>query len=444
MSPRRFALAALLTCLLVTSCTSDSKGVVVATVERGDVTEVVDAPAAVVARVQATLSAPAAGTVAEVFVRGGDRVSAGTPLLRIDSPAAVARLRQARDADAAAARGVPRGIAAPDLLAFQAQLDAAAAAGFAAARAAAEQAPEENRAELRKQVQEAEERYARASAQAREALRELQAGLGSVGNAVVAVAGAQRTQTKAAVALAQSAVDALLVRAPIAGTVQLGGQGGGAPGDLSSLIGQLPPAVQGQAASALGSGGSGTAQTTVLDVRPGVPVDAGTVVAMVFDLSGLGLVAEVDETDVLLVRAGVPASVELDALPGASYDALVTSVELSPTTSARGGVTYRVRLRLGPGKDQDGRPAPAPRPGMSAVAGLRVRAAHDAVVVPAAAVIRSGNHDAVWVVRDGRVRQQVVTLGAQGDDVVQVSRGLRLGDRVVVRGADLVRDGQQV
>ncbi len=66
------------------------------------------------------------------------------------------------------------------------------------------------------------------------------------------------------------------------------------------------------------------------------------------------------------------------------------------------------------------------------------------MAVPAAAVFRDGRRDAVWVVRNDVARERVVRLGAQGESRVQVVEGLTVGERVVVRGADRVRDGQQV
>jgi hypothetical protein len=147
---------------------------------------------------------------------------------------------------------------------------------------------------------------------------------------------------------------------------------------------------------------------------------------------------------VLLVAPGVTASIELDAAPGARYDGTVRSVDLLPSTSARGGVSYRVRLSLGAGRFVDGREAPAPRPGMSAVAHLAVRAARDAVAVPAAAVFSSGGRDSVWVIRDGKAVRTPVTIGVAGQDLVQVIAGISTGDRIVVRGADQVHTGQQL
>ncbi|HKS99016.1 MAG TPA: HlyD family efflux transporter periplasmic adaptor subunit, partial [Rugosimonospora sp.] len=170
----------------------------------------------------------------------------------------------------------------------------------------------------------------------------------------------------------------------------------------------------------------------------------GTPVATIVDTSNLGLVADVDETDVILVAPGVAASVELDAAPGATYQASVRTVDVLPTTSARGGVAYRVRLSLGAGRFSDGSAAPTPRPGMSAVAHLSVRQAHGVVTVPAAAVFTVDGHDAVWTDSAGKAVQVPVSVGVQGQDEVEIRSGVRAGDRLVVRGADKVRAGQSL
>lgn len=409
-----------------------------------DVVELVNAPATVAARAESTVSAPATGTVAEVLVRDGATVRAGQPLVRIASPSAQERLRQAEAADAQAASATPR-VATPRLTGFQGQVDTTATAAFAAARQAAAAVPVAQRPAALAAVAQAEAQYAAARAQALAALRSLEQGIGSVAGALASLGQAQRVQTRAAVAIARSTVDALLVRAPINGTVQLGGStssgGNGGAGGLDALLGGLPASVQGTAAEALGSssGGASTASIVV-----GAPVDSGSAVATVFDLSTLQLVGAVDETDIFLVKPGIHAAVELDALPDATFTATVAAVDLSPTESSRGGVTYRVRLTLGPGKTLDGGPAPRPRPGMSAVVDLRVRAANGTVAVPAAAIVRQGARDAVWVVTGGRAHARVVRLGAQGDDFVQVLDGLRENEVVVTVGADTLAEGRKV
>ncbi|NUR83494.1 MAG: HlyD family efflux transporter periplasmic adaptor subunit, partial [Nonomuraea sp.] len=244
---------------------------------------------------------------------------------------------------------------------------------------------------------------------------------------------ASRTQAKAAVKAAETTVDSLTIKAPFGGVVTLGraSGGGGVTGGLGGLLGQLPAGIP--SAPATGSGGP---------VAKGVPVSAGDTVVTVTDISELTLSADVDETDVLLVEKGTKAAVELDAVPGATYAAEVTGVGVTPMEATTGGVSYPVRLTLGPGAFDDGSKAPTPKPGMSAVTRLTVRESPDAVAVPASAIVTSGRDSVVWLVRDGVAERRTVKLGAQGDAVVEVLSGLSVGDRIVVKGADAVRQGQ--
>ncbi|KAB1108006.1 efflux RND transporter periplasmic adaptor subunit [Micromonospora aurantiaca] len=428
------------------SCGDDAPAVTVAEVGRAPVSEVIDAPATVTARAAATLTAPADGTLARLRVQPGQRVTRGQVLAVIDSPSARDRLAKARDALRAAKRA-GRGTGTGGLGGSRRGTDRAADEAFAAARAAAGKVGDPQvRAALLLQVQSAQRQYESAARAADRAVAQVQRGVAGLNSAVGALSAAQRLQAQQAYDLAKATVDALTLRAPIAGVVQPGGTRSAAPADLAGLLGAAGgTAVPGLDPSALGGGGQGGPPPGVDDAIPaGGRVTAGTPVLTVVDIGRLGLLAEVDETDVLLVRAGVPASVELDAVAGATYEATVRSVDVLPTSSARGGVTYRVRLDLGAGRLGEAEAAPAPRPGMNAVVRLRVREAADAVAVPASAVFSTDGRDAVWVLRDGRADRVPVTVGVQGQDLVQIVDGVRAGDRVVVRGADQVRDGQEL
>lgn len=431
---------------LLVACSGESdSGIRLGTVTRTTVREVVEAPATVSARASATVTATANGRIAELRVREGQTVRGGSVLLRIESPQARRQLRQARAADARAASAASVSVPAAGLSRQQREADGAARAGFRQARKAAGDVPDPQlRAQTLSAIAAAEAQYAAAAAAAQDAVRQFNAGVGSLAAAVASLSTAQRVQTRAAVAVAERAVAGLTVRAPITGTVSLNppaaGAGGGGP---SNLLDQLPPALQGQAGELLGgASGEGHAVTGALAV--GQPVRAGQSLLTITDVSSLSLTAQVDETDVLLVKRGVAASAELDAVPDATYPATVETIDPVPVTSTRGGVTYVVRLSLGQGTRADGSVAPEPRPGMSAVVALRVRTAQDAVAVPAAAIFRAGDRDAVWVVTSGLARQRLVSLGAQGESLVEVVEGLRPGERIVRRGADRVRPGQQV
>ncbi|GIM93121.1 efflux RND transporter periplasmic adaptor subunit [Paractinoplanes toevensis] len=426
----------MLVSLTAASCGNDDDGITVGSAARGTVGEIVEAPGSVTARAAATLSAPAAGTLAELRVEAGQKVNKGTVVAVIDSPELEARRESAAQAlDQASRGGGSAGLSTAGYTAVRRKTDKQAATAFDDARDAAGKIADANlRGVLLKQVDAAEQQYQAASAAAAATLRSVQRGVASLGEAVDSLSAAQKLQAQQAYDLADAAVEALTLKAPVAGVVQLGGPAGG--GAASPSLTDL-----------LSSGSAPAASTALPGVDTAVPkgayVAAGTPIVTIVDVTALGLSASVDETDVLLVQPGVTATVELDAATGASYSATVRAVDLLPTTSAQGGVSYRVRLDLAAGKYDDGTKAPTPRPGMSAVVRLQVREASDAVTVPASAIVNADGQDTVWTVRNGRYQRVSVKVGVQGEDVVQVTSGLDAGQQIVVGGADLVKAGEK-
>lgn len=445
VSLRRLVLFLALAGLLLAACSGGQPSKIrIGAVSRADVAEVVEAPGTVTARATATLRAPAQGTIADLRVSDGDEVHKGEVVAKVSSPSAEEQLAQARDADRQAASGgsVPAGV---NLSAFRRQSDRTARQGFASARSAAAQIPDvQARAQVLAQIAKAQAEYGAAAEAAKSAVAQLNAGIGSVTSAMSSITAAQRVQTRAAVRAAERTVDALDLKAPFDGVTSLGGPAAG----LSDLTGQLPAQLQGQsggqASLTAGLPGASGGAKDAAAVAEGVPVADGDAVVTVTDVSRLRLSADVDETDVLQIRRGIAANVELDAAPGATYQATVTGVGATPTQSSGGGVTYKVTLALTGGTYAGGGRAPSPKPGMSAVVDLRVREARSALSVPSSAIVTSGQSATVWVVSGGRAQRRVVRLGAQGDAVAQVVSGLGEGERIVVRGADDVRQGQKL
>jgi multidrug efflux pump subunit AcrA (membrane-fusion protein) len=434
------AAAALLSSLTAASCGDNARGVSVGAAARGTVDEIVEAPGSVTARAAGTVSSPADGTLAELRVDAGDRVSKGQVVAVIDSPPVQQRLTDAERAlDQASRGGVPSGGGTAAFTAVRRRTDAQADAAFDAARDAAQKVSDADlKAALLKQVDAARKQYAAASEAAAAAVRSVQRGVAGLAEAVGALTAAQRLQAEQAYDLAYAAVEALTLRAPVAGVVQLGGTAPGGTASLSDLL------SAGASTGSVPSAPAATLPGVDAAVPEGAVVSAGTPILTVVDTGKLGLAADVDETDVLLVKAGGTATVELDAATGATYRATVRAIDLLPTTSARGGVSYRVRLDLGKGTYGDGRTAPTPRPGMSAVVRLRVNRATDAITVPASAIVNADGRDTVWAVQGGRAERVPVTLGVQGEDVVQVLSGIDAGQRIVVAGADQVKIGQEL
>src|SRR5262245_19465881 len=88
--------------LTAASCGGKSSTDGVGVAARGNVVEVVDAPASVTAKAAASVTAPADGTLASLLVDSGSQVRAGQVLAVIDSPSAQAQLKQAKQALSAA------------------------------------------------------------------------------------------------------------------------------------------------------------------------------------------------------------------------------------------------------------------------------------------------------------------------------------------------------
>jgi HlyD family secretion protein len=198
----------------------------------GPVAEIVEAPATVTPKAQLTVSAAASGSVAQLMVGDGQHVEAGQALLRIDSPEAKAQLDAAKAADAQAAsqsKDSSGGSTVVDFTRSQSLADSNAKKAFDAAQTTANQIADATvKASILSQISSARNDYATASADVRNTIGNFNKGFASVSDVLGSLGDAQRTQTQAAVAIAQKTVDSLTIKASISGTVSLrSGIGGG-------------------------------------------------------------------------------------------------------------------------------------------------------------------------------------------------------------------------
>jgi multidrug efflux pump subunit AcrA (membrane-fusion protein) len=421
------------------------------------VAQVVQASANIQPKAQVALSAPSDGKLAGLSVHDGQRVTAGQVLGVVSSPDAQQQLAQAKQALAQASS---TGSGEPDTAAgftdaAAADQNAADASFGKAAQEAAKVPDAVLRSALQAEISAAKSAFSSAMDSVNAAVSAFQQGLDSTTQVLDALGQTTRTEDQAAVDTAQDTVNALTITAPISGTVSLGSGQSSGSGVSGSEVSQLLAAAQsagssgvsGSSAGSLGALGSGSgsgsgANGTMIAV--GSPVDSGGSLFTVTDASTLSISAQVDETDVLTVHPGVTASIQLNAVPGATYQGTVSSVDPTSTTSSQGSVTYTVHLSLGAGRMQGGSAAPTPLPGMSAIADLDVRTAKHALSVPSSALIINGQTTSVWVLTNGSAHLKQITLGAQGDASVQVTAGLSAGERIVVSGADKVSDGEQL
>jgi HlyD family secretion protein len=437
----------LITALALGACTSGGDDRYAAEVVRpGEVVEHVSAPGVVQAAGQADLKAPAAARIERLAVKDGQRVQSGQLVAQLSSEQLDDQVKQAQAAvDAASSLGgvaptLPTGPALSAFQQVQSQVTTASAAVIAALRSALPLLPQPQRRRLEARIDRAQVRVAELQRQAEQAARQAAAAAGaqaaSLQRSIEAATAAQLAQAQLALELAQDQQRRLTLRAPLAGTVQLGRTQTGA-----ATVPSVPGLPEGAEQALQGLGGTGAQGQAGPPLRVGSEVAAGQTVATVYDTSDLLVAAEVDETDIALVKPEQPAQVELDAFPTATFDATVRRVAVAPTAgqSAAGGVTYQVDLVLG---EADGPGQPVPRVGMTATAAIEVRRAVGKLSVAGSALVGRAGGQAVFVVEGGKVRLRPVQVAADGEDRVAIAAGLREGERVVSRGAERLRDGQ--
>ncbi len=165
---------------------------------------------------------------------------------------------------------------------------------------------------------------------------------------------------------------------------------------------------------------------TAVSIDMGQPVIAGRPVIQVSNMSPLGLIAQVDEEDIDLIKDGMPTFVELDALPSVQLAASVRQIEIMGT-EVNGVVSYNTHFTLN-------QVDPQVRVGMTGEAFVVLETRQNVLNVPS---------NFLHVEADGRVFADVldaknketrveVKLGIQGTDSAEVLSGLNEGDVVVV------------
>jgi RND family efflux transporter MFP subunit len=161
----------------------------------------------------------------------------------------------------------------------------------------------------------------------------------------------------------------------------------------------------------------------------GMAIRPGMEALHVADLSSLWLNVEVYEDQLPWLGKGSTAEVSFDYFPGERFTGRVRYVEPEVSPSTR---TVKLTLEV-PNRDR------RLRVGMYATASFKPVVARDAVVVPAQAVIRSGERDVVVLaLGEGRFAPREVTLGAQSDGLIQVLDGLDGSEQIVTSSQFLI------
>lgn len=178
-----------------------------------------------------------------------------------------------------------------------------------------------------------------------------------------------------------------------------------------------------------------TGSVIARNVEPGQYAQPGNSLLTIVDLDTVYLQANVSETDVARVKAGMPVNAVVDAYPNRIFSGRVESIVASADQASRIFIT-KVSI---PNPDH------ALKPNMFARASIVTGRTTDAMVVPKVAVVNHEGKTTVVRMKDGAADVVPVTTGlTTGNDIVVKSPALHDGDKVIVSGQESLEAGDQV
>jgi multidrug efflux system membrane fusion protein len=170
------------------------------------------------------------------------------------------------------------------------------------------------------------------------------------------------------------------------------------------------------------------------DVQTGRYVQPGSLLTTLVRRDPLLLRFQVPDGDAANLAPGMPARFTVRGA-GDSHQAKIISVaESADPTSRMVAVTAEVV-----------KPVETLRPGAFAEVTVPVGAPRNAPVIPQTAVRPSERGFLAYIVEKGKAKERVLTLGLRtSDGLVEVKNGLAVGDSLVVRGAEALREGASI
>ena len=189
---------------------------------------------------------------------------------------------------------------------------------------------------------------------------------------------------------------------------------------------------------------------TKVNVEGGDEVLTGTVAVQLADPNQFEADIFVSEMDILQVKVGGGAWVQVDAMPGLSLPAKVTHI--SPTATIQSGVVnYKVKVKIESpesviqkrqearqeGGGRQAMPAMMPedfqlREGLTVTVSIIVEERNDVLLVPNQAIIRQGRETYVQVLEDGVIKVRSIKIGISNWQYTEVTDGLSEGEQVIV------------
>ena len=156
----------------------------------------------------------------------------------------------------------------------------------------------------------------------------------------------------------------------------------------------------------------------------GATVGSDANVFKIVDISSVWIDANVFEKDVARVKLGQQVNVSVTAFPGTVFTGkvILVSTVVDPDTRS-----VKVRTEVA---NRDGRL----KPDMFANVEIITDVNRTSISIPQTALLNDGGQSVVFVAAGGAFEKRSVTTGIQSDDRIEITGGLKAGDKVVTKG----------
>jgi RND family efflux transporter MFP subunit len=181
-------------------------------------------------------------------------------------------------------------------------------------------------------------------------------------------------------------------------------------------------------------------KTPISGVVSARPVDLGTmiqnnnVIANVVDISRLKVRLNVSEQDAFHIKVGDVVEVTTDVYPGVTFEGKVSTI----SSKADDAHTYPVEVLLA---NNSKYPLKSGMFGRVSLVSVRD---HESVMIPRQSLVGSTKKPQVYVVENGIARLRDIVVGAQVGTSLEVLRGVKTAETIVLSGQNNLKDSVAV
>ncbi len=171
----------------------------------------------------------------------------------------------------------------------------------------------------------------------------------------------------------------------------------------------------------------------------GAAANAKSALVTMADMDSLQAEVDVSESNLRLIKIGQPCEVQFDALPDARFSG---TVHMIVPTADRSKASVLVKVKF---LDKDSRILPE----MSVkVAFLNREVNTDEksplTVINSSAIIEKGGKKFVFTIIENKAKETEINLGRVMGEMTEVLSGVKIGDRVIIKPLNKIKDGSRV